>query len=265
MMEKMIFGRYLPGNSITHRLDPRSKLIFIFLFIFAVFIANNTATYAILLGFTLFVIMISRIRFRFLLGGLKPILFLVVFTLLMHLFLTREGDILFQWKFITIYEEGLRQGIYIALRFFILVLMTTVLTLTTSPISITDGVETLLNPLKKLKLPVHELAMMMSIALRFIPTLMDETDKILKAQLARGSDISSGSLQQRVKAVIPLLVPLFVSAFKRAEDLAVAMEVKGYRGGEGRTRFRKLQWQVSDTLVLVLFVGLSAILLYFRG
>lgn len=264
MMEKMIFGRYLPGNSFTHRLDPRSKLVFIFLFIFAVFLANNTVTYAILLAFTLFVIIISRIRFSFLLGGLKPILFLVVFTLLMHLFLTREGEVLFHWKFITIYEEGLRMGIYISLRFFILVLMTTVLTLTTSPISITDGVETLLNPLKRIKLPVHELAMMMSIALRFIPTLMDETDKILKAQLARGSDISSGSVQQRVKAVIPLLVPLFVSAFKRAEDLAIAMEVKGYRGGEGRTRFRRLDWQAGDTAVMIVFGLLCATLLYFR-
>ncbi|WJY27039.1 energy-coupling factor transporter transmembrane component T family protein [Sporosarcina trichiuri] len=265
MMQKMIFGRYLPGNSFTHRLDPRSKLVFVFLFIVAVFLANNTVTYAILLVFTMLVIAVSKIRLPFLLGGLKPILFLVVFTLFMHLFLTREGAVLVEWKFIKIYEEGLRQGIYISLRFLILVLMTTVLTLTTSPISITDGVETLLNPLKAVKLPVHELAMMMSIALRFIPTLMDETDKILKAQLARGSDISSGTIQQRIKAVIPLLVPLFVSAFKRAEDLAVAMEVRGYRGGEGRTRFRKLHWQAGDTAVMIVFALLCAVLVYFRA
>lgn len=155
-------------------------------------------------------------------------------------------------------------GIFISIRFLVLVLITTVLTLTTSPISITDGLETLLNPFKKLKLPVHELALMMSISLRFIPTLMDETDKILKAQLARGSDLSSGTVKERVQAVIPLLVPLFVSAFKRAEDLAVAMEVRGYRGGEGRTRFRQLSWQMKDTAVLLVFVVLVGVLLWVR-
>ena len=265
MMEKMIFGRYIPGHSFVHRLDPRSKLIFVFLFIVAVFFANNTATYATLLAFTLLTILTSRIRLYFLFNGLKPILFLVVFTLLMHFIFTKEGPILFEWKFIRIYEEGLRQGIYISVRFLVLVLMTTILTLTTSPISITDGMETLLNPLKKVKLPVHELALMMSISLRFIPTLMDETDKIMKAQLARGSDLTTGSLKERIKAVVPLLVPLFVSAFKRAEDLAIAMEVRGYRGGEGRTRYRQLDWQWRDTLALVIFGLLLAALLLLRS
>lgn len=264
MLEKMIIGRYVPGNTIIHRLDPRSKLLFVFLFIIAVFLANNVVSYAILLGFTVFVIALARIRPYFLVNGLKPVLFLIVFTLLLHLFFTREGAVIFEWKFIRIYEEGLRMGIFISIRFLVLVLITTVLTLTTSPISITDGLETLLNPFKKLKLPVHEVALMMSIALRFIPTLMDETDKILKAQLARGSDLSTGSIKERVQAVIPLLVPLFVSAFKRAEDLAVAMEVRGYRGGEGRTRFRQLSWQLRDTMVLVAFVVLTAVLIWVR-
>ena len=265
MLEKMIFGRFIPGTSFVHRLDPRSKLTFVFLFIVAVFLANNTATYAILLGFTLLVIFSSRIRLYFLLNGLKPILFLIVFTFLMHIFFTREGALLLDWKFLKIYEEGLRQGVFISIRFLVLVLMTSVLTLTTSPIAITDGIEDLLGPFKRIKLPVHELALMMSISLRFIPTLMDETDKILKAQLARGSDISTGSIKQRVRAVIPLLVPLFVSAFKRAEDLAVAMEVRGYRGGEGRTRYRQLKWHWRDTMTMGFLVLLGAILILFRG
>lgn len=163
-----------------------------------------------------------------------------------------------------IYEEGLKQGIFISIRFLVLVFVTSILTLTTSPISITDGLETLLNPLKRIKVPVHELALMMSIALRFIPTLMDETDKIMKAQMARGSDVTSGPIKERIKAVVPLLIPLFVSAFKRAEDLATAMEVRGYRGGEGRTRYRQLKWTGRDTIAMVVFVVLAAILIYLR-
>lgn len=265
MLEKMIFGRYIPGNSFVHKLDPRSKLSFVFLFIIGVFLANNTATYAVLLGFTLLVILSSRIRLYFLFNGLKPILFLIIFTLLMHIFFTKEGALLVDWKFIKIYEEGLRQGIFISIRFLVLVLLTSILTLTTSPISITDGMEDLLGPFKRIKLPVHELALMMSISLRFIPTLMDETDKILKAQLARGSDISTGSIKQRIRAVIPLLVPLFVSAFKRAEDLAVAMEVRGYRGGEGRTRYRQLKWHWRDTTIMVLLAVLVVVLFLLRA
>jgi len=265
MLEKMIFGRYIPGNSFVHKLDPRSKLSFVFLFIIGVFLANNTVTYVVLLGFTLLVILSSRIRLYFLFNGLKPILFLIIFTLLMHIFFTKEGALLVDWKFIKIYEEGLRQGIFISIRFLVLVLLTSILTLTTSPISITDGMEDLLGPFKRFKLPVHELALMMSISLRFIPTLMDETDKILKAQLARGSDISTGSIKQRIRAVIPLLVPLFVSAFKRAEDLAVAMEVRGYRGGEGRTRYRQLKWHWRDTTIMVLLAVLVVVLFLLRS
>lgn len=265
MLEKMIFGRYIPGTSFVHKLDPRSKLLFVFFFIIAVFLANNAVTYAVLVGATLFVIFSSRIRLYFLINGLKPIIFLIIFTLLMHIFFTKEGALLVDWGILKIYEEGLRQGIFISIRFLVLVLMTSILTLTTSPISITDGMEDLLGPFKRFKLPVHELALMMSISLRFIPTLMDETDKILKAQLARGSDISTGSIKQRIRAVVPLLVPLFVSAFKRAEDLAVAMEVRGYRGGEGRTRYRQLKWHWRDTVAMALFVVLVGVLVLLRG
>ncbi|MDN4493991.1 energy-coupling factor transporter transmembrane component T family protein [Ureibacillus aquaedulcis] len=265
MMEKMIFGRYIPGDSFVHRLDPRSKLVFVFAFILVVFLANNIVTYAFLLAFTLLVILMSRIRLYFLINGLKPVMILLVFTFLIHILFTREGDIVFELGFFKVYEEGLRQGIFISIRFLVLVFMTSILTLTTSPISITDGIEVLLNPLKKVKMPVHELALMMSIALRFIPTLMDETDKIMKAQMARGSDLSAGPIKERVKAVVPLLVPLFVSAFKRAEDLATAMEVRGYRGGEGRTRYRQLKWDWRDTISLVALVVMTALLVFYRN
>ncbi|ETT88707.1 cobalt import ATP-binding/permease protein [Viridibacillus arenosi FSL R5-213] len=264
-MEKMIFGRFMPGDSFVHKLDPRSKLLFVFAFIIIVFLANNPVTYAALFVFTLLVIFVSRIKLYFLINGLKPVIILMAFTFLLHIFFTKEGELLYHWKFISIYEEGLKQGIFISIRFLVLVFMTSILTLTTSPISITDGLEVLLNPFKKLKLPVHELALMMSISLRFIPTLMDETDKIMKAQMARGSDLSTGPIKERVKAVVPLLVPLFVSAFKRAEDLATAMEVRGYRGGEGRTRYRQLKWDSKDTLAILLLVAMTALLIILRS
>ena len=265
MMEKMIFGRYIPGDSFVHKLDPRAKLVFVFAFIIVVFLANNIVTYSLLLAFTLFVILMSRIRLYFLINGLKPVIILMVFTFLLHVLFTREGDLLLDWGFLKVYEEGLKQGIFISVRFLVLVFITSILTLTTSPISITDGIETLLNPLKKIKLPVHELALMMSISLRFIPTLMDETDKIMKAQMARGSDLSAGPIKDRLKAVVPLLVPLFVSAFKRAEDLATAMEVRGYRGGEGRTRYRQLKWSFRDTFSLLVLAAMAALLFFYRS
>lgn len=265
MLEKMIFGRYIPGDSFIHRLDARAKLIFVFLFIMVVFIANDWITYGILLLFTFLIIRLSKIRLYFLINGLKPVVFLIIFTFLLHLIFTREGPIIFEWRFIKIYEEGLKQGIFISIRFTVLVVLTSILTLTTTPISITDALEILLNPLKKWKLPVHELALMMSISLRFIPTLMDETDKIMKAQMARGSDMTTGSMKERMNAIVPLLIPLFVSAFKRAEDLATAMEVRGYKGGEGRTRYRKLEWATRDTMILICLAVLAAILVYFRN
>lgn len=264
MMEKMIFGRFIPGDSFVHKMDPRAKLIFVFAFIIIVFLANSILAYIALVIFTLLVVGLSRIKLYFLINGLKPVLILMLFTFFLHVFFTKGGDVLLHWGIITIYEEGLKQGIFISIRFLVLVFMTSILTLSTSPISITDGLEVLLNPLKKIKVPVHELALMMSIALRFIPTLMDETDKIMKAQMARGSDVTSGPIKARIKAVVPLLIPLFVSAFKRAEDLATAMEVRGYRGGEGRTRYRQLKWGIRDTIALVVLIILAALLIYLR-
>ncbi|MGV3266991.1 MULTISPECIES: energy-coupling factor transporter transmembrane component T family protein [Cytobacillus] len=264
MMDKMIFGRYVPAESVLHRMDPRSKLVLIFLFVCIVFLANNMLTYGLLTVYTFLMIALSKVPIRFIYTGLKPVLLLVIFTLFLHLFLTKEGEVLFRFGWITIYEEGLRQGIFISLRFFLLILMTSILTLTTTPIEITDGLESLLAPLNKIKFPVHELALMMSISLRFIPTLMQETDKIMKAQTARGVDFSSGPIKERIKAVIPLLIPLFVSSFKRAEELAVAMESRGYRGGEGRTKYRQLNWGLKDTAMLAMLAALTLVLILLR-
>ncbi|KKI90711.1 cobalt ABC transporter permease [Bacillus sp. SA1-12] len=264
MMNSMIIGKYVPGESLIHRMDPRAKLLMIFAFVFIVFLANNFITYLMLGLFTMAIVVLTRLPIRFLLKGLKPVLWIILFTFLLHILVTKEGEVLLDLGFLSIYEEGLKQGIYLSLRFLYLILMTTILTLTTTPIEITDGMESLLGPFKKIRLPVHELALMMSISLRFIPTLMDETDKILKAQMARGVDFASGPVKDRFKAVVPLLVPLFISAFKRAEELATAMEARGYRGGEGRTKLRQLQWEGLDTSILCLVVVLGLFLLFLR-
>lgn len=265
MMDSMIIGKYVPGHSLIHRMDSRSKLIMIFLFVFIVFLANNALTYVLLGLFTITIVLLTKLPVNFLIKGLKPVLWIILFTFILHLLVTKEGEILFDFGFFQIYEEGLRQGIYISLRFIFLILMTTILTLTTTPIEITDGMESLLAPFKKLGLPVHELALMMSISLRFIPTLMEETDKILKAQMARGVDFASGPIKNRIKAIVPLLVPLFISAFKRADELATAMEARGYQGGEGRTKLRQLNWKFLDTAVLVLLIILGLLLIYLRA
>jgi energy-coupling factor transport system permease protein len=265
MMDKMIIGRYVPADSLIHRSHPRSKLITVFLFVCIIFLANNLFTYALIGIYTFLMLGLSRIPIRFLYAGLKPVLWLVLFTLLLQVFFTKEGSLLFELGPIKIYEEGVRQGIFISMRFFFLILMTSLLTLTTTPIEITDGLETLLHPLKKVRFPVHEMALMMSISLRFIPTLMQETDKIMKAQIARGVEFSSGPIKERIKAVIPLLIPLFVSSFKRAEELAIAMEARGYRGGEGRTKYRLLSWNLSDTLQLLILVILTILLILLRS
>jgi energy-coupling factor transport system permease protein len=189
---------------------------------------------------------------------------IIVFTFLLHILVTKEGPVILDLGILNIHREGLVQGVFISLRFVYLILMTTLLTLTTTPIELTDGIESLLGPLKKIKLPVHELALMMSISLRFIPTLLEETDKIMKAQMARGTDFTSGPIKDRMRAIVPLLVPLFVSAFKRAEELATAMEARGYRGGEGRTKYRQLVWTFRDTAALCILCLLAVVLFVLR-
>jgi energy-coupling factor transport system permease protein len=265
MLDKMIFGRYVPADSTLHKMDPRSKLLLVFLFVCIIFLANNLITYLFIAAFTVALLVMSKIPLRFLYNGMKPIFFLIIFTFILHILFTKEGELLYQLGWLEIYKGGLIEGLFISLRFTFLILVTSLLTLTTTPISITDGMEILLHPLKKWKLPVQELALMMSISLRFIPTLMEETDKIMKAQTARGVDFSSGPIKERVKAIVPLLVPLFVSSFKRAEELAIAMEARGYRGGEGRTKYRQLSWQLRDTLLMVALLVLTVLLLLFRS
>lgn len=260
-MKNVIIGQYVPGDSLIHRMDPRAKLLTIFLFVIIVFLANNVTTYSIITLFALGSILLSKVPFSYIYKGLKPILWIVLFTIILHLLMTKEGKIVLDVGWLKIYEEGLRQGIFISLRFLLLIMVTSLLTLTTTPIEITDGMETLLSPFKRFGLPAHELALMMSISLRFIPTLMEETEKIMKAQSARGVDFTSGSLKERFNAIVPLLVPLFISAFKRADDLALAMEARGYRGGEGRTKLRQLVWKGSDNIVFVL-LGVLTILLF---
>ncbi|HET7616464.1 MAG TPA: energy-coupling factor transporter transmembrane protein EcfT, partial [Bacillales bacterium] len=230
-MNQFIIGQYVPGDSVIHRLDPRAKLIAVLIYVGVVFFANNLWANGLLAIFTVGAIALSRVPFYYLYKGLRPILWIILLTFLLHVFMTHQGDLLFQWGPIHINEGGVIRGIYIALRIFFLIVVTTLLTLTTTPIDITDGMEMLLAPFKKAGLPVHEFALMISISLRFIPTLMEETEKIMKAQQARGTEFSSGPLKDRILAIIPLLVPLFINAFKRAEDLALAMEARGYRGG----------------------------------
>ncbi|HET7657641.1 MAG TPA: energy-coupling factor transporter transmembrane protein EcfT [Bacillales bacterium] len=264
MMNQLIIGQYVPGESLIHRLDPRSKLIAAIIYIFIVFLANNFETYACLAVFTIASVVLSRIPIHYLYRGLRPVLWVVFFSFLLQAFVTKRGDLLFHWEWIHLYEGGVIQGIYIALRILFLIVVSTLLTLTTPPIDITDGMETLLSPFKRIRMPVHEFALMISISLRFIPTLMEETEKIMKAQQARGTEFSSGPIVDRIKAFISLLIPLFVSAFKRAEDLALAMEARGYRGGDGRTKLRLLAWHSGDTLLMILLAILAAVLLWFR-
>lgn len=261
----MIVGQHIPGTSYLHRSSAVAKIIFAFCFIPLVFLANNAATNIFLLLFTFFALASSKLPIRYVLKGLRPILFLIIFTFIIQLLFTREGAVLFEFGWFKIYEEGLRLAIIVSLRFFYLVSITTLVTLTTSPIELTDAIELLLKPFKVVRVPTHEIALMLSISLRFLPTLAEETEKIMKAQQARGVDLSAGPIKERLRAIIPLLIPLFISAFKRAEDLATAMEARGYRGGEGRTRLRESKWTTRDTGLLLLLVALGLLLVYLRG
>ncbi|MGM8212788.1 energy-coupling factor transporter transmembrane component T family protein [Virgibacillus sp. W0430] len=264
MSNSIVIGQYVPGESLIHRLDPRTKIIIIFFFVLFVFFANTFVSYSILTLFVLASILITRIPFRFIAKGLAPVWFIIIFTFVLHLIVTKEGTIVYEIGFFDIYSGGIMQGIAISMRFLLLILMTSLLTLTTTPIEITDAIEYLLHPLKKVKFPVHELALMMSISLRFIPTLMQETEKISKAQASRGVDFKTGPIKERAKAIVPLLVPLFVSAFKRAEELAMAMESRGYQGGEGRTKLRELRIEKRDIIIYIIFIAVCAGLFYTR-
>lgn len=261
----MIIGQYVPGDSLVHKLDPRTKITIIFFFVFIVFFANNIPSYSILVLFALASMFTSKVPIRFIMKGLTPVWFLIIFTFILHLFVTKEGSVILDFWIFEFYTGGVIQGIAISIRFFLLILVTSLLTLTTTPIEITDAIEDMLKALKKIRFPVHELALMMSISLRFIPTLMQETDKISRAQASRGVDFRTGPIKDRIKAVVPLLVPLFVSAFKRAEELAMAMEARGYQGGEGRSKLRELKVEKIDILIYFIFIAIITILFITRS
>ncbi|MGB6177906.1 energy-coupling factor transporter transmembrane component T family protein [Carnobacterium sp.] len=264
MMDKLIFGRYIPGQSLIHKLDPRAKLMGSMFFIGIIFLANNWQTYGLLFLFTMFVIYLSKIKLSFFINGVKPLIWLILFTVILQVLFTGGETIYFSWGPITVSQEGVLNGVYIFCRFVLIIFMSTLLTLTTMPLSLTDAIEFLLRPLLAIKVPVYEIALMLSIALRFVPTLMDETEKIMNAQRARGVDFGEGTVFQQMKAIVPLLIPLFVSSFNRAEELATAMEARGYQGGEGRSKYRLLKWETRDTVVIVAYAFLTVGLILLR-
>ena len=257
MLKDITLGQYFPGNSPVHRLDPRTKLIMLVVYIAALFTAGNWLSYGVMLAFLGVVIAISRIPLKSVVSGMKPLVTILIFTGVLNLFFTDGETVLVHFWVITITLEGVVRAVFMVARILMLIAGTFLLTYTTSPIALTDGLESLLSPLKKLRLPVHELAMMMCIALRFIPTLIEETDKIMSAQKARGADFETGKLMERVKALVPILVPLFISAFRRADELATAMECRCYQGGDGRTKMKLLRYKLWDIKTF----GVGALLL----
>ena len=247
MLTDISLGQYYPGSSFIHKLDPRTKILSAIAYIFAVFLADEPASYGVVVAFIFAVIALSRLPFLLVVKSIKPLWIIILLTMWIHVF-TGQGEVLWSWKYLTVTREGLAMGFKMSMRLILLLMISSILTFTTSPIVLTDGIEALLKPFKKIGVPAHELAMMMTIALRFIPTLLEETDRIMKAQTARGADFSSGNIVKRAKNMLPILVPLFISAFRRADELAVAMEARCYRGGEGRTRMHELCYQARDTM-----------------
>ena len=264
MLKDITLGQYFPGDTIAHRLDPRTKILLVVLYIVALFCADSLLAYGILALVLAVCVRVSRVGLKSLVRGLKPVVFIIVFTGLLNLFFTPGDHTLVEWGVLRITETGARNALFMILRIMLLIMGTFLMTYTTSPISLTDGLERLLNWMKKLHVPVHELAMIMSIALRFIPTLIEETDKIMSAQKARGADFESGNLIQKARAMLPILVPLFVSALRRAEELATAMECRCYHGGEGRTKLHVLRYQRRDYIALAGGVVILAVVLVLR-
>ena len=260
MIRDITLGQYYPVDSVLHRMDPRTKLFGTMVFIISLFLADSIGAYVIATAFLAAAIKMSRVPFSFMVRGLKAIVFLLLISVSFNLFLT-DGQVLIKLGFLRITREGLRMSCFMGLRLIYLVIGSSIMTLTTTPNQLTDGLEKSLGFLKKVKVPVHEISMMMSIALRFIPILLEETDKIMKAQMARGADFESGNLIQKAKSMIPLLVPLFISAFRRATDLAMAMEARCYRGGEGRTKMKPLRYNRRDYMAYIIYgIYLAAII-----
>lgn len=254
MPTNITLGQFLPGESVVHRLDPRIKILLMILYIVIIFVVRTLPVFVLPALLLAAMFLLAQVPASYFLSSVKPLRFLLVFMFLLNLFFTPGETVLWQWRFVVITREALRQAIFFTVRLVLLVSGTSMLTLTTSPIALTDGMERLLQPLKILHFPAHELAMMMTIALRFIPTLIEETDKIMSAQKSRGADIDTGSFGSRIKALVPILVPLFISSFRRADELALAMECRCYRGGEGRTRLKTLKFQRIDLVAAILFL-----------
>lgn len=259
MLKDITLGQYFPGSSPLHRMDPRTKIIITLIYVITLFFVKNFSGFGVFFLFIALSVFASRISFKFVVKGLKPLLFVIVFTGLLNIFMTGgEKAFTIPYTNITATWEGIKMAAFMILRLVLLIFGTSLLTLTTSPISLTDGIEALLSPLKKIKLPVHELSMMMTIAIRFIPTILEETDKIMKAQTARGADFKSGNVFKRAKALVPILVPLFIGAFRRADELSMAMETRCYNGGDGRTKLKSLKLTAVDGwcfLISVLFLA----------
>ena len=264
-MDNMILGRYIPGNSIIHRLDPRSKLVAMILLIIIAFWANNPITNLILFVVTGIFVALSEVPLSFFIKGLRSMFFLIAFTTLFQLFFISGGHVLFEMGFIKITSYGIEQAGIIFCRFVLIIFFSTLLTLTTMPLSLATAVESLLGPLKRFKVPVHEIGLMLSMSLRFVPTLMDDTIRIMNAQKARGVDFGEGNIIQKVKAMIPILIPLFATSLKRADSLATAMEARGYQGGNGRSQYRQLNWMNKDSVALLLVCVLGLILFLLKS
>lgn len=259
-MDKLILGRYIPGNSMIHRLDPRSKLLAMFAFLLLIFWANNLITNVLIIAFVFAMVLLSQIRLSFFINGLKPMIGIILFTTFFQVFFTPGASVLWEFWIFKVSIEGLQQALIIFIRFVLIIFFSTLLTLTTTPLNLADGIESGLAPLKRLKVPVHEIGLMLSMSLRFVPTLMDDTTRIMNAQRARGVDFNEGNLIQKVNSVIPILIPLFASSFKRADALATAMEARGYQGGEGRTKYRVLEWKLPDTCAVIVMILLGVTL-----
>lgn len=266
MLSDVMLGQFFPANSVLHRMDARLKIVMLFILLLAVFFCDSNADYFLLIAINILLMAVSKIPFIMYVKSLKPMLWIIAFTFIMHLFST-PGDILARVWIFSVTWQGLTEGIIITARLVLLVLLASILTFTTSPLVLTDALESLMTPFKKIGVPAHELSMMMTIALRFIPTLIGETDKIIKAQKSRGADFSSGNIMQRMKFVMPILIPLFVGAFRRADELALAMESRCYRGGQGRTRMKEMKLHSLDgvlTLIYFVFIG-ALIILKIKG
>lgn len=253
MIRDITIGQYYPRDSFIHKLDPRTKIIGTFIYIISLFLFRKFIPYLVVFGFLGLIIKTSEVPIKHILKGLKSIMFLLIFAVVFNIFLT-PGDVLWKWGYLKLTRQGLEIAGFMAIRLVLLIMGSSLMTFTTTPNHLTDGLEKIMNPLKKIKVPVHEISMMMSIALRFIPILLEETDKIMKAQMARGADFESGNLIKKAKSLVPLLVPLFVSAFRRANDLAMAMEARCYHGGEGRTKMKPLQYHKQDGMAYVILL-----------